>query len=115
MSVYVPIGSSGFGIPDATDTYGDGTISIVQAFGSATSSRENLIEDYSGILLFPNPSIGDLTIQADFPIQEVYAIDLLGRKISATNTHQLHFDHPGIYLVHIFNGQRWYVEKVIVE
>lgn len=112
----------------ATDCY---TVTAHCIVGESSHSNEaclpsdtNSITDIANspaVSIFPNPAKDRFTVSADFPIQSISVVNLLGqeviRKDMTGNRTEINVSElpDGIYLVKILDGKNWIVRKIIVE
>ncbi len=93
----------------------------VQYFDVAPLSPTKELENQLNITIHPNPAQTELTIQANETIDKVNLMDMMGRqvltKIEHETTIQLEVAHlpKGIYFAHIFNGEKRFVRKVVLQ
>lgn len=85
-----------------------------------TTGLENLSDD-GNIIIYPNPSDGNIVIEGMQNISQIDVFDLNGKKIlSAQLQNQpvftLSLDAPaGVYFVRLYEGQRIYYKKLVLK
>lgn len=71
------------------------------------------------VLVFPNPSNGDVRVQSAEPIQELIVLDPLGRVVlraaPPTTSHSLRIPVQGVYTVRVRTSGAEYASKLVVE
>jgi len=85
----------------------------------ATDIEEKSIEKL-GLLVYPNPTEGSLTIESSRSIERLEIWSMSGKKVMDLNGQgrfaslQLPNLNNGIYLLRVFDGQDWKQEKIII-
>ncbi len=97
------------------------TISVTQA-GATTTIDENAL---SGISVFPNPTNGMFTIDfgtlegnVTYQFANVNGAVIEYREINVSESSSIMFDYniaAGVYFVRIFNGEKVWTERIVVE
>jgi len=71
------------------------------------------------VLVFPNPSTGDVRVQSEEIIQELVVLDALGRIVlrsaPRTTAASVRIASAGVYTVHVNTGTSEHVSKLVVE
>ena len=67
------------------------------------------------VLLFPNPSLGKLTIHTDLDVIQSYIYTSDGRLVFSTKDRCFNVEKKGVYFIKIFTGQGASIKKIIVE
>ena len=75
----------------------------------------------AGIIVYPNPSSNELTIQSDYELDHLCLLDLRGRIMTCREEIQeksINLDvstyEPGIYLLRINIGTQSYNRKIVI-
>jgi hypothetical protein len=84
---------------------GDGATIRKVDLSVTTDLQKPYLENY--VLVYPNPSSGNFSIQSEFLFSEVYLIDLLGHKEKYNRDNRL---KAGSYVLEIvfLNGETWH-------
>lgn len=105
---------SGFGSPELPLTTGEFCISLQEP---VVGIEENVVQVIS---VYPNPTDGLITLQAESPIEEIVVTDLAGKKcrfmLNSAFTKSISFDMPmdgGIYLLHVKTEQGNYTHRIV--
>jgi uncharacterized protein YjdB len=128
--VLVSISSSGLltaignGTVTVTATAGDGS-GVTGTLDISIINQVTGIEDLENtgkFVIYPNPVVsGSFTIQGIESITKVTVVDLTGTKVKELNVmNQSSIDikldiEPGIYIIQLFDGQRFIFRKFVVE
>ncbi len=81
----------------------------------STGVREFVQAEPHDIIRFPNPNQGNFTIQLDLNNFKILLYDISGRLVLDQRHKNIHIKTPGIYFMHIYEGDKLIVrEKIVV-
>jgi hypothetical protein len=96
------------------------TFYVARMASSLVGDEENdPVGGYDGWKVYPNPSGGLFTIEADEPINRIQIMNPAGVKIReiqsiVSRKHQIRIDYPGLYLVSVFTENHIHSGKIII-
>ena len=65
--------------------------------------------------IYPNPSSGQITIQAEFPVDQIQVYDVVGRLVGVFREPVLDIQNPGIYFLKIVNGGNQMTRRILIQ
>ncbi|HTA61687.1 MAG TPA: T9SS type A sorting domain-containing protein [Bacteroidia bacterium] len=107
-------------------TFGDGLFAFGQLGLTNTiptgftgiNSYETAAASSLNVLVYPNPSVGNLTIVSPQKIDAITVINLLGETVSRTNPNdlaaQINIDKAGVYFVIVSADNKTSTQKIII-
>lgn len=105
-----------FVFADTVYTFTPATAVVLPACDISTGVTTQLAGE---VLVFPNPSNGDVRVQSAEPIQELIVVDPLGRVVlraaPRATSHSLHIPRPGVYTVRVRTSGAEHASKLVVE
>ena len=65
--------------------------------------------------VYPNPSSGKITVEAEFPVDQIQVFDVVGRLVSAGREPEVDLPHPGVYFLRIASGRNQITRRVLIQ
>jgi hypothetical protein len=103
------------------DTTNKVTSKVVLTIPVDTAETSKNTTKVKGIKCYPNPTSGNLTVDIDGELGELFLADISGKllqKITVKDIHRIELDltpYPnGVYFVQYINKEKWYSGKVIL-
>lgn len=80
---------------------------------------DGLVENSVNMAVYPNPATDFIIVDTDddWPLQCIEIYDMTGRKVLSTNDVHINVSTlpQGVYFVSVFNGNKSFVEKIIIK
>lgn len=92
------------------------SIYFVIEFEAATGIENNSIQNNRNVSVYPNPASDKISVKSGIPIVSTELYNILGQKIYSGTNAEINISQfqRGIYFIKVFDGQEYFVKKIIL-